>query len=95
VEDYSMLVYEEDGSNTYPAQFLELEMEKVASGSSEVKAFVTKNENFCDAALHDRILRQFDAEQLDYGIHCHVWKNPISAEDLMFVKFFYSENAPN
>lgn len=54
------------------------------------KAIITKNSNFCDAQIFQRVQNGFSGEGLQAYIHCHYWENPDTLQpDLLIAKIEY------
>ena len=89
VEDYAQLSYEEaDGGRIYLALDLEEDLNKFTQQGINPKAYITKNENFCDNMLKKKIDQEFLANTLQYGVHYHLWKDENKKQDVLFVKYF-------
>jgi hypothetical protein len=59
------------------------------------KAIITKNSNFCDAQIFQRVQNGFSSEGLQAFIHCHYWENPDTVQpDLLIAKTEYIPTIP-
>jgi hypothetical protein len=93
VFDYaSLVITDEDGHDVFPKDNLDIEIDAIRIQGADAKAYITKNENFCEEALPlfaEDIRSGFDLQQTDYGVQIHLWENPLDAgQSIMFVKFF-------
>ncbi len=87
IMDHAQLVILHKGANVNMADMFQ---ENVKAGTSEgfnVMATVTKNENFCNEEIKRLILNDFDKDKYDTSVNAHIWDNPDSTEDLLFVRY--------
>lgn len=86
VMDFADLIIKQDGLNINMAQPMELELEKVDEGF-KMGVIITKNENFCDDNVSEIIFNDYNKANYDVSINIHIWDDPKSDNDLLFMRF--------
>lgn len=92
VEDNANMLIEipEDPGFIDMAIALDSEVSFATIDGITAKAIITKNSNFCDAQIFQRVTNNFDGEGLNAYIHCHYWENPDTLQpDLLIAKIEY------
>ena len=95
VEDYADLIYTEKDLTIFPKDKYERDATalKGTNGNLQIKYYITKNENFCDIVLKQKLDNEFNAQNLVYAVHEHIWKSPDNLNDVRYIKFFpHSDN---
>lgn len=87
IMDHAQLVILHKGANVNMVNVFQDNVKAGASEGFNAVAIVTKNENFCNKEIKRLILNDFDKDKYDTSVNAHIWDNPNSTEDLLFVRY--------
>ncbi len=87
IVDHAQLIVKYKGADVNMAEMLQETVKAGASEGFNAVAIVTKNENLCNADLKRLILNDFDKDKYDTSVNAHIWDNPNSTEDLLFIRY--------
>jgi hypothetical protein len=96
VFDFSGYIYRSEcesdkGDVYYEKGNWEIEIDRLTAPPYEglnAKVFITDDDGFCVPTLKDNILKAFDAQALDYGIHLHFFLVGPNRSAILFYKKF-------